>query len=113
VISRVQGILGLMFGGLMCVAALIAILASRGLPKREMYWTCFAASEITASILFFLMRRLNAANLGMYLLEKALLGVLLFLMGVSISCGVGVFTFKTKSWPKEEESESKIESPEV
>ena len=64
-----------MFGGLMCVAALIAILASRGLPKREMYWTCFAASEITASILFFLMRRLNAANLGMYLLEKALLGV--------------------------------------
>ena len=115
-ISRmmVQGILGLMFAGMMCVAALIAILASRGLPKRfdrEMYWTCFAASAIAASILFFLMRRLNAANLGMHLLERALLGALLFLMGVSMGCGTGVFTFKKKSWPEEEEKEWKIESP--
>jgi hypothetical protein len=113
-ISRlvIQGILELMFFGVMSLAVLIAILASRGLPKRfdrDMYWTCFAASGIAASLLFLAIRRMNVATVGTQLLERILLGVLLFLLGVSLGCGAGVVTFR-KAKPNAETANSTDQS---
>ena len=93
----VHGMLyGFLFTLVCAVAAVIAILASQGIPKtfdREMYWTCFAASGIAAVILILAAQRVARAATSR--IVPTLLGDLgLFLLGVSIGCGVGTFGFK-------------------
>ena len=82
------------------VAALIAILASKGLPPsfdREMYWTCFMASGIAAAFLFAGGQRINAAVGGARFLALLLANFGLLMFGVAMGCAVGIFVLKKKA----------------
>lgn len=103
--SLVHGMLyGLLFALVSSVAMVVAILASQGLPRtfdRDMYWTCFAASGIGSA--FFILTSQRMARPGAtFRLVPTLLGDLgLFLLGISIGCGVGIFVFKKRPVPED------------
>jgi drug/metabolite transporter (DMT)-like permease len=88
---------GLMFGLVSCIAVVIAILASKGVPKtfdREMYRTCFAASGIGAVMVILVAQRVARAEVTWRIIPTLLFDLGLFLFGIAMGCGVGVFVFK-------------------
>ncbi len=90
-------IYGLIFALVSCVAVVIAILASKGIPEtfdREMYWTCFAASSIGAGILIAVAQRAARAGATRRIIPTLLMDFGLFLVGIAMGCGVGMFVFK-------------------
>jgi hypothetical protein len=99
-------IFGLMFALVSCIAVVIAILASKGIPRtfdREMYWTCFAASGIGAGILILAAQRVARAGATWRFIPMLLVDLGLFLVGIAMGCGVGVFVFKKQNGQTEAE----------
>ena len=99
--SLMHGMLyGLLFALVSAVATVIAILASRGIPKtfdREMFWTCFAASGFGSAILILAAQRVARSGAGPRLVPTLLGDAGLFLFGVSLGCGAGIFVFKKRA----------------
>ena len=102
-------IIGLMFALVSCIAAVIAILASKGIPRtfdREMYGTCFAASGIAAAILILAAQRVARAGATWRFVPMLLVDLGLFLVGIAMGCGVGVFVCKKQNGQTEAERPS-------
>ncbi len=94
---------GLLFGLISATAAVIAIAATQGIPKtfdREMHWTCFAASGIGSVILILSAQRMARSAASWGLIPTLLAHMGLFLIGISIGCGVGTFVFKKRPEPE-------------
>ena len=103
--SLIQGMLFGLLSTLVCaVAAVIAILASQGIPRtfdREMYWTCFAASGIGAAMLILAAQRAARSGASSRIVPTLLIDGGLFLLGVSMGCGAGIFVFKKRAGPED------------
>jgi len=102
--SLMHGMLyGLLFALVCAVAAMIAILASQGIPKtfdREMYWTCFAASGIGSAMLILAAQRVARSGASSRIVPTLLIDAGLFLFGISVGCGAGIFVFKKRAEPE-------------
>jgi len=71
-----------------------------------MYWTAFATAGIVSAVFFVRAHKLLATSPGSLLSAVYLLpGMLLF--GLSMGCGIGIFTWK----PAEPSAEKKTDLP--
>ena len=88
-------VLLIMSVGIPAVAVAIAYAAWRGKPKtfdQEMYWTAFATAAIASVLAFTVAQKLNSNSSGGRLLTAICLFLALLLFGVSMGCGISVFT---------------------
>jgi EamA domain-containing membrane protein RarD len=86
-----------MFIGIPAIVVVIAIAASKGKPQnfdREMYWTLFAAAGILSAIGFYFTTKIRTLGLGEYLLSATCTMLVLALFGVSMGCGIAIFTYR-------------------
>lgn len=94
--------------GIPLIAVAIAYAASKGKPKtfdREMYWTSFAAAGIASALMFVLAQKLMSKASASDLLGTACLIASLLLLGVSMGCGIGIFTWRRRGFTAEAQSE--------
>ncbi len=98
-------VLLVMSAGLPFIAATIAYAASKGKPKtfdREMYWTSFVAAGIASALVFVLAEKLDSnVSAGHFVFATCLLLALL-LLGVSMGCGIAIFTWRRPDSPANE-----------
>jgi hypothetical protein len=90
-------VLLIMSVGIPAIAVAIAYAAWRGKPKtfdREMYWTSFAAALIVSALAFVLAQKLNFNGSAGRILPAISLFLALLLFGVSMGCGIGIFTWR-------------------
>lgn len=59
-----------------------------------MYWTAFVAAGALAGFLIFLAQKMRAVGAFEYLLQVLCLILGLLVFGVSLGCGISVFTYR-------------------
>jgi undecaprenyl pyrophosphate phosphatase UppP len=87
------------FVGIPTMAAAVAYAAWRGWPRnfsRDKYFIAFCGIGFASTILFVSAQRMMPVGVWHQLLQEVCGGVGLLLFGVSMGCGVGIFTFRRR-----------------
>ena len=90
----------ILFGGGPSIAAAVAYAAWKGKPKnfdREMYWTAFIGmGAVSAVVIVFALRIRAGVGTWQYLFQCVSFSLGAILFGISMGCGVGIFTYRRR-----------------
>jgi hypothetical protein len=90
----------ILFGGAPSIAAVVAYAARKGKPKnfdREKYWTAFIAiGAVSAFVILFALRMRAEVGTWQYLFQCVSFSLGPILFGMSMGCGVGIFTYRRR-----------------
>jgi hypothetical protein len=90
----------ILFGVAPSIAAAVAYAAWKGKPKnfdREMYWTAFIAiGAVSAFVVMFALRMRAEVGTWQYFFQCASFSLGAILFGMSMGCGVGIFTYRRR-----------------
>jgi ABC-type Na+ efflux pump permease subunit len=107
----------ILFGGAPSIAAAVGYAAWKGKPKnfdREMYWTAFIAiGAVSAFVIMFALRMRVDVGTWQYLFQCASFSLGAVLFGISMGCGVGIFTYRRRpsaETPSDEDAPGLVET---